>query len=279
MAIELLDEYNTVVLSNMAKTTQKEYMWEIKRFLKNYDEVTAYNVSIYLHTLPSDVSQHRTLTALKKFVLFLSDSELIDEKEFKKINRIKIRVDQGKSTGKVLTEKEIRDCNSSLLLPLHRFLFFLGLNFGLRRSEYIKLTIDMIDLKNRTIEIKGKGNKTRYIPIADENIPFFELWLKLRKTEGIEHNYLIYGKNKGVVGRTIERYFVELSNVTGIKFTSHDLRRTFATRLWRLGKCDVVTISNLLGHANLAVTSRYLKPSQEEINERYIKAFTRMKSK
>ncbi len=60
-----------------------------------------------------------------------------------------------------------------------------------------------------------------------------------------------------------------MSKQAQVKFTSHDLRVTYATLLWR-ARGDIYVISKKLGHASVKTTMGYVKPTQKEIGERYV---------
>lgn len=60
-----------------------------------------------------------------------------------------------------------------------------------------------------------------------------------------------------------------MSEISGVKFTSHDLRVTFATRLWKAG-CYMASISKKLGHVSIQATMSYIKPTERKIDKRYL---------
>ena len=52
-----------------------------------------------------------------------------------------------------------------------------------------------------------------------------------------------------------------------VEVTSHVLHHTFATRLLREAKVDIVTTANLMGHENIATTTIYTQPTEADSEE------------
>lgn len=60
-----------------------------------------------------------------------------------------------------------------------------------------------------------------------------------------------------------------MRKVSGVDFTSHDLRVTFAT-LYYKSNCDILVISKMLGHRKLETTLTYVKPTEKELEDRFL---------
>lgn len=143
------------------------------------------------------------------------------------------------------------------------------LGAGLRREELVTLTFDALKAqptkggKMRTVlEVTGKGDKSRVIPIQDK------LATRLQEWRGIVGGgYIVRSLGrKQELGESMSAVAVfEIVNKYGRKIgieglAPHDLRRTYAQLGYEAG-IPITQISTLLGHANVATTQKYLNLS------------------
>jgi integrase/recombinase XerC len=132
---------------------------------------------------------------------------------------------------------------------------------GLRLTELVTLTLGCIDLKDRTVRVLGKGNKTRIVPIGRFGVEALKRWLKERvawvKTGGT--NTLFIGRS----GRPLSVRAVQLRVGTwgrrqgiGVHVHPHMFRHSFATHLLE-SSGDLRGVQELLGHADIGTTQIY----------------------
>jgi integrase len=134
-------------------------------------------------------------------------------------------------------------------------------NVGLRRTELVKLTLADFDADRYTLRILGKGNKERLGYIKNEARTAFDRWLWRRGTwEGalfcpVHRSGSI--QRKHMTDAAVAQALARMQERGGTKaFTPHDLRRTFAGRLFDAG-ADTPAVQSLMGHSDPAVTVRY----------------------
>lgn len=125
----------------------------------------------------------------------------------------------------------------------------LGGYAGLRVSEARSVTWSNLDRSRRELTVRGKGDKTRVVPVSQK---------LLKVLDGIppadRNGPICQGVSDSVTRKLITRIAYDL----GIDdVSSHDLRATFATSLFRATK-DILLVSRLLGHSNIATTQAYL---------------------
>lgn len=146
------------------------------------------------------------------------------------------------------------------------------LGCGLRRAEATTLRMEHLNMADGSLRVLGKGNKERMVFLASAVKARIHQWLAVR---GPEPGWLFGRFTKG--GRlildapldpaSIGRIVGKALEASGIEhITTHDLRRTFATRL--LSKnVDIVAVKNLMGHANVTTTAKYDRRTADALKD------------
>jgi len=195
---------------------------------------------------------NRELAQLKFMYNLAKKWKYVDENPVKDVKFFQER----QLATRTLSEKEAReliDKASGNLKPL----IIIGLNTGMRRGELFNLRWNDIDFNMHFIYIKEtKTGVTRKIPMS----PLVEKTLRGvdRKFEFIFQSPKTRKKLKDI--RTSWRSACERAGIQDLRF--HDLRHTAAT--WMVAKgIDLVTVKEILGHANIKTTMRYAHPTPE----------------
>ena len=136
------------------------------------------------------------------------------------------------------------------------------LGSGLRRSEVVSLDLSDFDPSSGAIKVRGgKGGKDRTVYLPSSGIRAVSAWMRVR---GVKAGPLLYPVSKGhrVMPRRLTDQAVlyilqKRANSAGVDaFSPHDCRRTFISNLLDAG-ADLVTVSQLAGHASPLTTSKY----------------------
>lgn len=135
----------------------------------------------------------------------------------------------------------------------------------MRHAEVLGLTWDCVDLEKGQITVKAKANKSgkkRVIPINETLHAELDRLKKLNKATS-DFVFLYEDPKTGKLRpvKTVRRAFVMACRRAGIKnLRFHDLRHTAGTRLIESG-ADPISVRDIMGHANLKTTERYLHSS------------------
>lgn len=146
---------------------------------------------------------------------------------------------------------------------------------GMRKSELINLKLNRVDLKQRQLQVLGKGNKERIIPISHELTESIKSYLPLRlEVKDLQSdNLLVLPSGKALypkyVYNVVTKYLGQFTTLS--KRSPHILRHTFATHLLNNG-AELNAVKELLGHASLAATQVYTHNSIEKLKNIHKKA-------
>lgn len=135
-----------------------------------------------------------------------------------------------------------------------RIAVLLMLYAGLRLSETVNLKWTDVDLGNGMLTVwYGKNNKSRVLALHER------LAAELGNVSACERIGYVLSHQDGrkISKKTVPHLFEGWLKDAGLAISAHRLRHTFATQLLWAG-ADLRTIQQLLGHASLATTERYL---------------------
>jgi integrase len=135
--------------------------------------------------------------------------------------------------------KKITDYCKKHEPEMYRVIRFVLLT-GCRREEIIRAKYEHIR-DTGEILIYGKGNKERLVPLFPEA-------LEEKKDIGKIFRY--------ASGSTISNYFRKIVRAVGVQARFHDLRHTAATYMLANG-IDIMTVKDILGHADIRTTEIY----------------------
>lgn len=134
-----------------------------------------------------------------------------------------------------------------------------ALHTGMRKGEILGLKWGQVDLENRVITILfSKSGRVRKIPI---NSVLLEVLKGLKRKATGEYVFTCV-RTKAPAGKIQTAWLTAIRKSGIIRFRFHDLRHNFATHLVASG-VDLVTVKELLGHADIKMTMRYAHSAPE----------------
>lgn len=135
---------------------------------------------------------------------------------------------------------------------------------GIRRVELVRLSREDFDQKANRLTARGKGNKARTIPIAPRWLPFIGAWWERLSPKALAFTEF---DSKAPMSRRTVSYIVEAfcADARLPRFTPHDLRRSFATRVCE--NADIAIAAKLLGHSSVNTSALYDRRGVEAEDE------------
>ncbi|MBF0225610.1 MAG: tyrosine-type recombinase/integrase [Desulfobacterales bacterium] len=257
---------------------------------KNGELITADKIDImsiraylgFLHKKNKKISIARKLSSVRSYFEYLIKHGFVDINCTEAISTPKIE----KKVPLYLAVKEMKDVLDSIetdeLLNLRNSAIFETLySTGARVSEVSGLNIFDVDLKQRIIQVKGKGSKERIVPIGKKATDaIIEYRTMLLSQTGItldKDGPLFLNNRQGrlttrSMGRILEQIVLEQGVATPI--SPHGFRHSFATHMLDAG-ADLRSVQKMLGHVSLSTTQKYTHISMGKLMETYDKSHPR----
>jgi integrase/recombinase XerD len=151
---------------------------------------------------------------------------------------------------------------------------------GLRASEAIGLDLGDVDNEERLLRTRGKGSKERIVPIGQAALSALAVYVERGRPQLVKNNveaHLFVNFRGGQLTRQGLYKIVRRHAMTaGLadRMSPHTLRHTFATHLLA-GGCDLRSVQEMLGHADVSTTQLYTHLSSERLKDVYFKAHPR----
>ena len=187
----------------------------------------------------------------------------------------------GIAAARRLTDTDIRAGEEREPWVLARDAAVLALLYGsgLRISEALGLNREAVPLpgKGDVIIVKGKGNKTRMVPVLPRVLELIGDYVLLCPYDLPDEKPIFLGAKGGPLSpRIVQLTMARLRGALGLAETAtpHALRHSFATHLLARGG-DLRAIQELLGHASLSTTQIYTAVDTEQLLSVYRSAHPR----
>jgi site-specific recombinase XerD len=272
-----LDLLKESVLARLTDNTKRAYDRALTDYIvwsqgngqsMDYTAINSYIDSLHNAGMGSSTTNQR-LSAIKKFAKEAFNRNWIDSEIYTRIDNIESIKVQGQKLGNWLSKTQVEEAintPNTLTLKGRRDRAILGILFGagLRREELCNLRVSQIQQRDGRwviVDITGKGNKTRSVPIAAWVRRLINDWLEVyTPTE-----YLFVSVYKGdnvrdeqltphAIYKIVQSYLPDVA--------PHDLRRTFA-QLARKAGAGIEQIQLSLGHESVKTTEKYLGTRQD----------------
>jgi integrase/recombinase XerD len=145
---------------------------------------------------------------------------------------------------------------------------------GLRASEAIGLEVGDVDLEAGMLRARGKGSKERLVPVGSAATSALGAYLQRGRARLVgdrwEARLFVNQRGGGLTRQGLYKIVQRHAASAGLaaKMSPHTLRHTFATHLLA-GGCDLRSLQEMLGHADIATTQLYTHLSAERLKDVY----------
>jgi integrase/recombinase XerD len=151
---------------------------------------------------------------------------------------------------------------------------------GLRASEAVGLELSDVDLEQGMLRARGKGAKERLVPIGRQALSALRAYCSSGRrelvAEGGQTRVFLNRRGGPLTRQGLYKIVQGYASSAGLaeRMSPHTLRHTFATHLLA-GGCDLRSLQEMLGHADLSTTQVYTHLSAERLKDAYFSAHPR----
>jgi integrase/recombinase XerD len=272
---------------SFSANTEDAYLTDLSKLLSylddlnlHYKEATYEVLQDFLVDLAdlgiSQRSQSRIVSGIKNFYNFLVIENEIEEDPTELLATPKKEeylptVLSIEEVNKIIDSIDVSDAigqrNRTILEVLY--------SCGIRVSELVNLPISQVFFEEKYINVIGKGNKQRIVPISDKALMEIERWMQMRSEmpmKSDDSGLLFVNRRGGQLTR--QMVFIIVKNVAeavGITKTisPHTFRHSFATHLLE-GGANLRAIQEMLGHKSIITTEIYSHIDTQRLREEVI---------
>jgi integrase/recombinase XerD len=182
--------------------------------------------------------------------------------------------------GAVMSEQVVQQLLNVINNPRDKAMFELAYASGLRVSELITLKLQDIHIKEKFVQVFGKGNVERIVPIHSDAMGFITEYIGHKRLDSVNKSskdYLFlttkgihFGSQMSVPSfyKMMKRYMIKagLPNI----YSPHSIRHAFATHMVS-GGADIRSVQLLLGHKDISTTAIYVHYAVDHLKDFHLK--------
>ncbi|WP_298348027.1 site-specific tyrosine recombinase XerD [uncultured Dokdonia sp.] len=263
-------------IDNYARDLKKltRYLEQLENSI-NPLQITREDLQEFIYTIAKEVqarSQARVISGLKGFFNYLVFEDYRTDNPIDLIESPKI----GRKLPDTLSEEEIDALIDAIDLgkpqgERNRAMLETLYSCGLRVTELISLKLSDLYFEEGFINVVGKGDKQRFVPISEHTQKYINIYRnELRNHIDVkpEHVDILFLNRRG---RQLTRAMIftiikDLAVKAGIKknISPHTFRHSFATHLLQNG-ADLRSIQQMLGHESITTTEIYMHVDRNDL--------------
>ena len=298
MSAALVTQYeeHLALVRNLSDNSIRGYVTDLESFLKHmeklgiveFNQLEIEHIRSWLANLQSTGLARATLTrrivSIRAFTNWAAangwlTSDLGANLAIPKPHRVLPEVLNVDEAATVIKSLEVRVAEEPTALN-YRDLAILEVLYGsgIRVSELCGLDLGDIDNSRNTLNVIGKANKQRVVPLGIPAMIALSNYLKNGRGEFVnqlsQSAVFLGSRGKRIDQRTVRQIVYEAMKAVGASMGPHGLRHSAATHLLE-GGADLRTVQEILGHASLATTQIYTHVSPERLQSAYKQAHPR----
>ncbi len=272
-----------------ASSTIKAYRYDLQKFIELVGDLQINSpllrqkIRLFLKKLNElDYTKKgigRKIASLRSYFKFLTLNEFMEKDPMSTIKTPKIKLEESLPKFLRIADMEVifnklKDRRLFNSQKSNRYYLIIRLLYSTmaRVSELCNIRIRDIDFERGYIQLRGKGNKERIVPVDPKTLDIFKEHLKNRISYDSEEYLLVNTRNQKLSPRVVQTDIKTIKEKCGFAdskiITPHIFRHTGATHLRRSGM-DISELQDILGHSSPNTTRIYAKNDITKLKESY----------
>ncbi|WP_405252031.1 site-specific tyrosine recombinase XerD [Dokdonia sp. Asnod3-C12] len=268
----------------LSENTIDNYARDLKKLTRHLEQldsppdpitIAKDDIQDFIYTIAKEVqarSQARIISGLKGFFNYLIFEDYRKDNPLDLIESPRL----GRKLPDTLAEEEIDALITAINLSTpqgerNRAMLETLYSCGLRVTELISLKLSDLYFEEGFINVIGKGDKQRFVPISEHTQKYIDIYRNEIRTHidvKPEHVDILFLNRRG---RQLTRAMIftiikDLAVKAGIKksISPHTFRHSFATHLLQNG-ADLRSIQQMLGHESITTTEIYMHVDRSDL--------------
>ncbi len=215
---------------------------------------------------------HTRLRAVKAFLRFLIDEEIVDHRVLSR--RIAIKIPE--ALPRAIDPDDVKRLLGVIKDVRNRTMILVLLRTGMRIGELLDTKVRDVSLKERRIEIyeAQKNRVGRVVYLSDDAHSALVRWFKKRDPQKA---FVFYAQGRDTItyqgARAMFMKYLVKADLANNGYTLHCLRHTCASELLNAGM-RLECLQQLLGHSSIEMTRRYARLTDKTREEEYFRAMS-----
>ncbi|MCG0276613.1 MAG: tyrosine-type recombinase/integrase [Thermosediminibacteraceae bacterium] len=267
--------------SGLAPRTLEDYTYHINRFLEKFPDVHDYDsirkaIFKYFSEKVAPATRNTRLKYLRAFFSWCVSQGYLPANPTEGIKKAKEDINNIRHISLEEVKKLLEQPNKKSYAGLRDYcLMLVQIDTGARPGELFQVKVSDLNLESREIRIRPEVAKTRAgrtLIITPFTVQQLARFLKLRP-DWWDDDVPLFATENGLplCRQHWDRRMRDYCKKAGVKVTPYGLRHTFAIEFLKAGG-DPFSLQRILGHADLTMTRRYVRLSQDDIREVHEKA-------
>ncbi|WP_339847234.1 site-specific tyrosine recombinase XerD [uncultured Dokdonia sp.] len=268
----------------LSENTIDNYARDLKKLTRHLEQldsppdpitIAKDDIQDFIYAIAKEVqarSQARIISGLKGFFNYLIFEDYRKDNPLDLIESPRL----GRKLPDTLAEEEIDALITAINLSTpqgerNRAMLETLYSCGLRVTELISLKLSDLYFEEGFINVIGKGDKQRFVPISEHTQKYIDIYRNEIRTHidvKPEHVDILFLNRRG---RQLTRAMIftiikDLAVKAGIKksISPHTFRHSFATHLLQNG-ADLRSIQQMLGHESITTTEIYMHVDRSDL--------------